>query len=99
MFISFEKQFGDRDAIEDVIVGKRRFQCVMHTHIHTQQDANEHSRYEEELKSNSRNYDVWFDYARLEEAYGDVERVREVRHLAVCAVFVGCCLWCSLCCV
>lgn len=60
MFISFEKQFGDRDAIEDVIVGKRRFQ------------------YEEELKQNSRNYDVWFDYARLEEAYGDVERVREV---------------------
>ena len=32
MFISFEKQFGDRDAIEDVIVGKRRFQCVAHTH-------------------------------------------------------------------
>lgn len=26
MFISFEKQFGERDHIENVIVGKRRFQ-------------------------------------------------------------------------
>ncbi len=51
-FISFEKSHGDRDAIEDVIVGKRRFQ------------------YEEELKQAPKNYDIWFDYARLEEAYG-----------------------------
>ena len=33
MFIAFEKQFGDREAIEDVIVGKRRFQVqIVDTH-------------------------------------------------------------------
>eukprot|EP01087_Luapelamoeba_hula_P016343 TRINITY_DN5020_c0_g1_i1.p1 TRINITY_DN5020_c0_g1~~TRINITY_DN5020_c0_g1_i1.p1 ORF type:complete len:672 (-),score=128.42 TRINITY_DN5020_c0_g1_i1:24-2039(-) len=43
-------------------------------------------QYEEELKSDGRNYDVWFDYARLEEANGDVERVREVYERAVANV-------------
>lgn len=52
MFIGFEKSHGDREAIEDVIVSKRRFQ------------------YEEELKQSPMNYDVWFDYIRLEESYG-----------------------------
>jgi hypothetical protein len=48
MWISFEKRYGDKEGIEEVIVGKRRFQ------------------YEEELKKNPSNYDVWFDYIRLE---------------------------------
>lgn len=51
-------------------------------------------QYEEELSHESRNYDVWFDYARLEEdAYrsengsGDaLKRVREVYERAVAQV-------------
>eukprot|EP01111_Echinosteliopsis_oligospora_P009984 TRINITY_DN3023_c0_g1_i2.p1 TRINITY_DN3023_c0_g1~~TRINITY_DN3023_c0_g1_i2.p1 ORF type:complete len:681 (-),score=170.49 TRINITY_DN3023_c0_g1_i2:88-2130(-) len=70
-FTSFEKQFGDRNAIEDVIISKKRFQ------------------YEEQIKQNPRNYDVWFDYARLEEADGDIEKVREVYERAIANVPPG----------
>eukprot|EP01103_Thecamoeba_quadrilineata_P012753 TRINITY_DN336_c0_g2_i1.p1 TRINITY_DN336_c0_g2~~TRINITY_DN336_c0_g2_i1.p1 ORF type:complete len:676 (-),score=115.55 TRINITY_DN336_c0_g2_i1:129-2156(-) len=65
MWISFEKQNGDRLGIEDVIIGKRRFQ------------------YEEEIKNNPHNYDVWFDYIRLEEANGDIEQARQVFERAI----------------
>jgi crooked neck len=34
--------------------------------------------YEDELKTNLQNYDVWFDYVRLEESSGNHARVREV---------------------
>jgi len=68
MFITFEKQHGDRQGIEDVVVGKRRF------------------HYEELIKDNPRNYDVWFDYARLEESEGNHERVREVYERAIANV-------------
>eukprot|EP00850_Spirogloea_muscicola_P009940 SM000057S18370 [mRNA] locus=s57:260193:264737:+ [translate_table: standard] len=64
-FVTFEKQYGDREGIEDVIVGKRRFQ------------------YEEEVRKNPLNYDVWFDYARLEESNGDRDRVRDVYERAI----------------
>ena len=64
-FISFEKQHGDQEGIEDVILGKRRHQ------------------YEAELQKNPRNYDVWFDYVRLEEQYGDLERVRDTYERAI----------------
>jgi crooked neck len=67
-YTSFEKQFGDRTALEDVILSKRRFQ------------------YEEELKENARNYDVWWDYTRLEEDRGEPQRVREVYERAIGAV-------------
>ncbi|MEW5311125.1 MAG: hypothetical protein WDW38_002865 [Sanguina aurantia] len=62
-FVSFEKQHGDREGIEEVVVSKRRFQ------------------YEEEVQRAPLNYDNWFDYIKLEESAGDVERTREVsRH-------------------
>mmetsp|Transcript_31945 Transcript_31945/g.67984 ORF Transcript_31945/g.67984 Transcript_31945/m.67984 type:complete len:673 (-) Transcript_31945:69-2087(-) len=64
-YVSFEKQHGDRDAIEEVVLNKRRF------------------IYEEGIKTNPRNYDVWFDYARLEESCGDVTRIREVYERAI----------------
>uniref|UniRef100_A0A6A7G2M1 Crooked neck-like protein 1 n=1 Tax=Hirondellea gigas TaxID=1518452 RepID=A0A6A7G2M1_9CRUS len=35
-------------------------------------------QYEEELKSNPRNYDVWFDYVKLEESNNNFERIRDV---------------------
>ena len=35
-------------------------------------------KYEEEVRSNPLNYDAWFDYLRLEEDAGDIERAREV---------------------
>ncbi|CAG8474804.1 334_t:CDS:10 [Paraglomus occultum] len=67
-YTQFEKQYGDKEGIEDVVVGKRRVQ------------------YEEELKSNPKNYDVWFDYARLEESANDVNKVREVYERAIAQV-------------
>lgn len=36
-------------------------------------------RYEEEVRSRPLNYDAWFDYIRLEEGAGDIDRTREVR--------------------
>lgn len=68
-YISFEKQYGDKEGVELVILSKRRFQ------------------YEEEIKNNPFNYDVWFDYVRLEEARGkvinNVERCREIYERAI----------------
>lgn len=67
-YTTFEKQFGDREGVEDVILSKRRVQ------------------YEEQVKENSKNYDVWFDYARLEETSGDVDRVRDVYERAIAQI-------------
>ncbi|KAN0006756.1 hypothetical protein ACTFIU_004947 [Dictyostelium citrinum] len=59
-FTNFEKQHGDRIGIEDVVLGKKRFQ------------------YEEEIKKNSKNYDIWFDYLKMEEINGEIEKTREI---------------------
>ncbi|RFU30016.1 hypothetical protein B7463_g6319, partial [Scytalidium lignicola] len=67
-YTTFEKQFGDREGVEDVILSKRRVQ------------------YEEQIKENAKNYDVWFDYARLEETLGDVDRVRDVYERAIAQI-------------
>ena len=69
-YTTFEKQFGDREGIEDVILSKRRVQ------------------YEEQIKENPKNYDVWFDFARLEEMSQDhdPERVREVYERAIAQI-------------
>ncbi|KAF9173577.1 NineTeen Complex (NTC) component [Mortierella sp. AD011] len=67
-YVQFEKQYGDKDGIEDVVVGKRRLQ------------------YEAELANNLKNYDTWFDYGKLEESTGDVDRVREVYERAIAQV-------------
>lgn len=64
-YTTFEKQFGEREGVEDVILSKRRVQ------------------YEEQIKENPKNYDVWFDYARLEETLGDADRVRDVYERAI----------------
>eukprot|EP00494_Astrolonche_serrata_P030615 UN30883 len=39
--------------------------------------------YEEKLKENDTNYDVWFDYFRLEEQNGDYPRIRETYERAM----------------
>ncbi len=67
-YTTFEKQFGDREGIEDTVVSKRRRQ------------------YEEQVKENPKNYDVWFDWARLEETTDDADRVRDVYERAVAQV-------------
>jgi crooked neck len=64
-FIQFEKQHGDKDDIEHIIVGKRRFQ------------------YEEMLGGDSASYDVWFDYIKLEESFGNKDKIREVYERAI----------------
>ncbi len=67
-YSTFEKQFGDREGVEDVILSKRRVQ------------------YEEQIKANPKNYDVWFDFARLEETYQDPDRVRDVYERAIAQI-------------
>ena len=42
--------------------------------------------YEEHVSKDPLNYDAWFDYVRLEESAGDVERCREVYERAISAV-------------
>ena len=50
-YTRFEKQFGNIKGVEDTVTQKRRLQ------------------YEEEIENSATpgNYDIWFDYARLEE--------------------------------
>ena len=67
-YTTFEKQFGNREGVEDVILAKRRVQ------------------YEEQLKSEPSNYDIWFDFAKLEEAGRDVERIRDVYERAIAQI-------------
>ncbi|EEY19008.1 NineTeen Complex (NTC) component [Verticillium nonalfalfae] len=42
--------------------------------------------YENQVKENPKNYDIWFDYTRLEETSGDVDRIRDVYERAVAQV-------------
>ncbi|EON61372.1 pre-mRNA-splicing factor CLF1 [Coniosporium apollinis CBS 100218] len=67
-YTTFEKQFGDREGVEDVILAKRRVQ------------------YEEQVKEQPKNYDVWIDWTRLEETSGDVEKVRDIYERAIAQV-------------
>ncbi|KAK4131942.1 TPR-like protein [Trichocladium antarcticum] len=67
-YTTFEKQFGDKEGVEDVILTKRR------------------RLYEEQVKENPKNYDVWFDFARLEETGGNPDRVREIYERAIAQV-------------
>jgi crooked neck len=43
-------------------------------------------KYEGDIKADSLNYDVWFDYIRLEEAEGEVDRARELFERAIAQV-------------
>ncbi|KAH7017820.1 hypothetical protein EDB80DRAFT_298319 [Ilyonectria destructans] len=67
-YTTFEKQFGDKDGVEDVILSKRRVY------------------YEDQVRENPKNYDAWFDYAKLEESSQDVDRIRDVYERAVAQV-------------
>ncbi|RMZ88557.1 hypothetical protein DV736_g4210, partial [Chaetothyriales sp. CBS 134916] len=40
-------------------------------------------QYEEQLKAEPANYDLWFDLAKLEETNGDAERIRDVYERAI----------------
>ncbi|KAJ1678436.1 Crooked neck-like protein 1, partial [Spiromyces aspiralis] len=64
-YTQFEKQHGDGEGIENVIITKRRL------------------KYDAELRENSRNYDTWIDYARLEESTGDADKIRDLYERAV----------------
>jgi len=67
-YTTFEKQFGNREGVENTILAKRRVQ------------------YEDQLRDNPKNYDIWFDLARLEETGGDVDRVRDVYERAIAQI-------------
>ncbi|GAM21484.1 hypothetical protein SAMD00019534_046590, partial [Acytostelium subglobosum LB1] len=40
-------------------------------------------KYEEDIKKDPRNYDNWFDYTRLEETSGQIDRTREIYERAI----------------
>jgi crooked neck len=69
LYVKFEKMFGTKESIDDVILTKRRI------------------LYEKEIEKNPMNYDVWFDYTRLEEQSAvntnDFTRVREIYERAI----------------
>ena len=67
-YTQFEKQFGNREGVENVVLAKRRVQ------------------YEELLRAEPFNYDVWIDLARLEETGGDVEKVRDTYERAIAQI-------------
>ncbi|ETO30214.1 hypothetical protein RFI_06906, partial [Reticulomyxa filosa] len=50
-YIKFEKQFGEKSSIDQVIFNKKRFE------------------YENLLQENPHNYDIWFDYLKMEEEH------------------------------
>lgn len=66
-YLDFQKQYGTREDLEDLVLSKRR------TFI------------EEELTKDSYNYDLWFDYARLEEQANtiELETIRDVYERAI----------------
>ena len=67
-YTTFEKQFGEKDGIEDVVAQKRRV------------------KYEEEIKESPKNYDLWFDYLRMEEQLGKTEKTRDLYERAIAQV-------------
>src|SRR5690606_37643010 len=40
----------------------------------------------QEIKANPNNYDIWFDYSRLEEQEGELSRARQVYERAIAQV-------------
>lgn len=48
--------------------------------------AKRRMQYEQQLKEESLNYDIWFDYIRLEESHGDMDRIREVYERSIANV-------------
>ncbi|MBN3273426.1 CRNL1 protein, partial [Polyodon spathula] len=83
----FEKRFGDRRGIEDVIVSKRRFQYEEEVKASAFLIASvdiwlgDSTHY-----ANPHNYDAWFDYLRLVESDADPDPVRDVYERAIANV-------------
>jgi crooked neck len=67
-YTRFEKQFGDKDQVEEVMLSKKRLD------------------YEAALLEQPWVYDTWFDYLRLEESLGQIEKIRHVYERAIAQV-------------
>jgi crooked neck len=67
-FVLFEKQHGEKEGIETVLVAKKR------------------EEYAKIVEENPHNYDAWFDWTRMEEAEGDIDKIREVYERAIGSV-------------
>ena len=80
-FVEFEKTHGSRQSIEDVVVSRRRLS-------YEEQLAAMQKQQEEQQGGAivAPDYDLWFDYIRLEEEHGDVTQIREVYERAVACV-------------
>ncbi|CAA0838209.1 crooked neck protein- putative / cell cycle protein- putative [Striga hermonthica] len=48
--------------------------------------GNTRVQYEDEIRKNPLNYDVWFDYIRLEESYGDRQKIEDVYERAIASI-------------
>lgn len=96
-YTMFEKKFGDRRGIEDVIVSKRRFQYEEEVKVRRPVGSHRHNTTSAAgskslivcghfLQANPHNYDAWFDYLRLVENDADADTVREVYERAIANV-------------
>ncbi|KAH9719261.1 Crooked neck protein [Citrus sinensis] len=68
-FVAFEKQYGDREGIEDAIVGKRRFQYEDEAYIDFEISQGEYERTRalyERLLDRTKHLKVWISYAKFE---------------------------------
>lgn len=87
-YTMFEKKFGDRRGIEDVIVSKRRFQYEEEVKVCNDKlflgksEACTATRLLS-IQANPHNYDAWFDYLRLVENDADPDTVRDVYERAI----------------
>lgn len=84
-FIRFEKAHGSRAAIEDAVISRRRFQYEDQL-AQQQQQQQEGGESDNPAVGVVHNYDIWFDYIRLEEENGTLERIREIYERAVACV-------------
>ncbi|WMV20641.1 hypothetical protein MTR67_014026 [Solanum verrucosum] len=87
-FVAFEKQYGDREGIKDVIVGKTQFE-IRQLRLNEAQlllgEAIDRCRklYEKYLEWSPENCYVWSKFAELERSLYETERARAVFELAI----------------
>lgn len=88
-FVAFQKQRGDREALEKTVIDKRR---VFYEEVLTHQVSAFFDLtalcflFLQQLRKNLKDYDTWFDLLRLEELVRDIDRTRDVYERAVAQI-------------
>lgn len=73
--VAFEKQHGDTRGVESMIIGALTRSTILSCALEKNSLADKRrAQYELAVAANATDYDVWFDYTRLEENEGDAVR-------------------------